>query len=982
MPSVPILIRLRQQKREQIKSSSTSRLGRIALLFSLLVSVLVAVTAIGSALAYADLTRDLPPVESLPALLEPPNGSLLGATRLYDRTGEHLIQVLQNPASSVRTYLPYKEDPDGKHLPQTLVKATVASADPGFWGHAGFQLSDLPEALRLSPGQEQTPTIAGRLANDLLLWDEGPGVRRVLRARLLAAQITSRYGREKILEWYLNSADYGGLNYGAEAASQAYFGISADRLNLAQAAVLAAVAEAPSLNPHDSPQAVLERYPEVLGAMRDQGMIDEDQYQRALEVKIIFRPPVEVSTELAPAFTNLVLEQLGARYTQQRILRGGLDILTSLDYDLQLQAKCAAENQAARIQNPQAIEIPALDGSSCQAARLLPTIPGSGSRRVPKPAANLVLLDPKSGQVLAMVGEPQAGLDPAHLPGYAPGSSLTPFIYLTGFSRGLTPASLLWDIPPDPLSEVGELTNPDGRFHGPVRLRIALANDYLVPASQVMAQMGVENVWRTANQLGIRSLGSPASEQTSRILLEGGEVTLLEVTQAYAVLAAQGVMIGGFDASGAANPGEALQPVTVLQVHDHEGRAWLDCLGSPSECDLQNRPVISAQLAYLMTHILSDETARWPSMGHPNSLEIGRPAAAKIGQTQDQRDAWTIGYTPSLVTGVWMGSDPQNETQTLPVTGAAGLWHAIMQYANRFAPTHDWTIPPGISSLNVCDPSGLLPTPECPVVVSEVFQDGNEPTHQDNLYQSFQINRDSGNLATIFTPPALIEERVYMVVPPEAETWARQAGLPTIPVAYDPIDLPETIPQDAQIRTPLMFSSIRGRMEIQGTASGARFDYYRLQIGQGLNPENWIQIGEDEHEPVEDGTLGTWDTTGLSGLYALQLLVVRSDQQVDTHTVQVRVDNQVPEVSIRFPESGQKFNYPQEKVITFQIDASDNLELAAVEISVDGELVNSLSTPPFAVPWDVKVGEHRLVVKASDAAGNQASAEVSFTVER
>lgn len=979
MPSVPQIIRLRQQRREQIGSRPAARMGRIGLGFSLALCFLIALGTIGLTIVYANLTQDLPPAATLAAILEPPNGQLLQPTRLYDRSGEHVIASFQNPAVDERSYVPIDAS-QNEGLPLYLINATIASADPDFWSHPGFRFED----LRFVMGQVQSKrmTLAESLISELLLWDEPAGLRRELRIKLLASQITKRFGREKVLEWYLNSANYGRFNFGAQSAAQAYFGKSVSEITLEEAAALAAAAQAPALNPHDSPQSIRERYDPILKTMLKQGLITEAQFRHAEQEEITFRPAQGPHFDLAPVFTNLVMEQLAESFDRERILRGGLSILTTLDYDLQVQAECAAANQTTRLNDIQANEIPAIDGSACQAARLLPTIPGGKQSNTADVVANIILLNPTTGQLLATVGETTSGLDPAHLPGHPPGSLITPFIYLTGFTRGLTPASLLWDIPANLPNEADEIRNPDGRYHGPVRLRIAMANDYLVPASQVMSQMSIQSVLRTIQQLDMNSFIIPSGDAADLLPVKGGEVTLLDITQAYGVFANQGVLSGKRAINGNGNGVSPLNPTTILRISDLQGQNWMDCDDLQGQCDIESRPVISAQLAYLITHILSDETARWPSLGHPNSLEIGRPAAAKIGQLGSKTEVWTVGYTPTLVAGVWLGIQPPHNEAQMPPTGASGLWHAIMQYATRNVPSQDWEIPRGISTINVCDPSGLLPTEECPVVVSEVFQSGNEATHTDNLYQTFQINRETGNLATIFTPPALIEEGVYMLVPPEAEEWARETGIPVVPTAYDVIDAPEAPLETAQITSPQMFASVKGRVAIQGSAGGEDFSFYRLQIGQGLNPDRWMQIGEDQSEPVTDDLLATWDTGGLSGLYALQLLVVQGEQQANTYTLQVRVDNQAPEVDIRYPQEDQRFIYPQDQVITFQADASDDLGLARVEFEIDGELVNRLATPPFTVPWDASLGEHTLSVIASDGAGNQSEAEIRFVVDR
>lgn len=974
MPSVHQIVLLRNRRREEAKAKPSNHVWRAALMLTVLLSCMATIAFIGLTLAYTDLTRDLPPPEELAALLEPPGGVLLQPTQLFDRSGAHVIKTLEDPRASGRKYLSL-EDPQTEHLPASLVDATIATLEPDFRSSPGYSLDGV--------GQGKHPTLAQRLVSDLLLWNEPVSLRRDLRERLLAAQITARYGRNKVLEWYLNSANYGRFNYGADAAARAYFDKPASQLDLAESAVLAAVAQAPGLNPHDSPQAARDRYPEVLQSMLRLGFITDKAYNQALQEKLSFQPSQEPEPDIAPAFTSLVLEQLAKQFGPKRAARGGLKVITSLDYDLQLQAECASANQIARIKHTQSNEIPALGGSTCQSARLLPTVSYAGLEDLPNAAANIVILDPRTGQLLAMVGDSRAGQDPAHLPGHPPGSIITPFIYLTAFTRGLSPASLLWDIPGRLPDAAGEVSNPDQQFHGPVRLRIALANDYLIPAVQTLAQMGPQNVWSTARQLGITTLESSGAEQAYRVPLEGGEVTLLQVTQAYGVFANQGLLAGEYPNTPEDKEDSTLrQASAILQVSERSGRVWVDCLGGSLQCRSKARPVISAQLAYLMTNILSDETARWPSLGHPNPLEIGRPVGAKTGQTVQQRDAWTVGYTPALVVGVWLGDDQTGKDNRVPVAAASGLWHAMMQYATRDRPSQDWQVPAGISKIEVCDPSGLLPTKNCPVVVSEVFRDNSVPTHPDNLFQNFQINRETGLLATIFTPPELVEEHIYMVVPPEASEWARRADLPTIPETYDAIEVPEASKPDVQITSPEMFASVRGQVSITGSASGDGFESYRLQFGQGLNPTSWFQIGEDIKKPVTAGKLATWNTSELSGLYALQLLVVRANQKVDAMTIQVRVDNHPPEVSIRYPEEGEGFSTSQDNVITFQASASDDLELAAVEFYLDGQLVNSLTAPPFAVPWEAKAGKHKLTVKAIDGANNITESTVSFQVQR
>jgi len=531
-------------------------------------------------------------------------------------------------------------------------------------------------------------------------------------------------------------------------------------------------------------------------------------------------------------------------------------VITTLDYDVQMQAACAVKTQLARLAGQNI--------AACEGAGALPSLPPGVN--VPDAAASAVVIDPQSGQILAAVGETRQGLPYGHdvavsaqpngesafLTVHRPGTILTPFLYLAGFTRGLGPASLVWDIPLAGTLPSADsiIQNPDGKFHGPIRLRTALTGDYLVPAGQVFAQMGAPLVAQTMRPFGF---DLPAAN-VKELLDTQTRFSLLDVAKAYGIFAAQGT---------------AIEPLAVLRVEGADRRLYLD-FGQP-----ESAQVVSAQLAYLVTDILS----------RPNPFEIGIPAAAKAGQTLDGQETWTVGYTPQRVAVVWVGS-----AASLSPRASSGLWSALMKFASRNVPPDDWPKPSGVIRLRVCDPSGMLPTPACPNLVDEVFLEGYQPTQADTLYQTQAVNRETGLLATVFTSPQLVENRVYMVVPPEAQEWAKSARLPVAPTTYDTIQ-PKAPNPNAHISVPAMFAELKGKVSISGSASGDDFAYYRLQYGQGLNPQTWLQIGADGKSPVSEGILAEWDTSGLNGLYALQLLVVHADNSITTATVQVVVKN-------------------------------------------------------------------------------------------
>jgi membrane peptidoglycan carboxypeptidase len=933
---------------------------------------------LAAVLAYASLTRDLPSPAMLSALLDPPGGLLLQPTRIYDRSGQHLLLSLDSGLEGQRQVISL--DPaNPEHLPEELVTAIVATADPGFWNHPGFLWSDLMSS--------RNATLAERLVSDLLLSNEPPSLARNLRVRILAAQVTAIYGREKVLEWYLNSANYGHLAFGAEAAARLYLGKPASQLNLAEAALLAAVAQAPALNPLDTPDAARANQRQAVASLLASGAITKQQADQALATPLVFQKPAANPSNPAVAFTNLVEDEVARLVGQARLERGGLEIRTTLDYDLQLQLTCTLRTQLLRIATSTSDAAFPGDNSGsddCPAARLLPTISFTGSAVEPSFSDNLtasgVILDPQTGQVLAMVGDINSqGVESPVMSAHASGSLLTPFIYLAGFTRGMSPATLVWDIPSSLPPALSDQANPDGKFHGPVRLRMALANDYLAPAAQLLAQIGPDVVWSSTAPFGLPSLTGES------VPFSGGSLSPLQAAQAFGVLANQGVMAG--QAAVASGDSSSLQLSALLQVQDSASNSLLDWT-EPAV-----RPIISAPLAYLVNQILSDEPARWPSLGSSNALAIGRQAAAKLGQTADGQDSWTVGYTPQRVSVVWLGmkqglgspvssagggtnassqnANPSSSQQRLDPRWAAGAWHALMQYASRDLPVTGWTAPPGISTVNVCDPSGLLPTAACPSVVSEVFLTGNEPTTGDNLYQTFEINSETGRLATVFTPPSLVVEKTYLVTPPEARPWAEASGLPVPPEQYDDIQAPPILP-DVHITLPGLFTVVRGAVKISGTAAGENFASYQVQVGHGLNPEEWIQVGDLSSQAVTEGTLATWDSTQVDdGLYAVRLVVVRQNQQVETAVIQVTVDNTPPTVSVPYPVPGQVYATRPGQAIILQAQVSDAIGLARVEWWVDGSLVGSMDQPPFSLPWEVTPGSHSLIVKAYDLAGNE-----------
>jgi membrane peptidoglycan carboxypeptidase len=948
-----------------------------------LVTLVVGGMAVSGAMILGELGQGLPPVEQVEGLFDPASGGAPRSSLVLDRTGSVVLLEAAGPASAERRGLMLRAgSPDT--APLHLVQATLAIIDPSFWEDEGYPADWLwgvvDAAVR---GQPVSPggSIAQRLVRQALLPPEDarrPAWERALREAMLASAMIDAYPRERILEMYLNSAYYGNWAYGADAAALVYFAKHASDLTLAESAMLAAVPLAPDLNPIDAPQQAKARQATVLEAMVRQGLLTPEAAQRAVSQAVTVVASAMEPAVRAPEFTWRAWRTVEAAFGPEFIHRSGLRVITTLDYDLQLQADCLLRTQVRRLSGagPGMLEA-ALDGSPCIAGGLLPPMrPGDVGFDHRATQAAAVVLDPRTGELLALVGVGQAypagGLSLAEQ-AHDAGPALYPFIYLAAFASGSAPATMVLDVP-SVFTDTGQglpysPADDDGVLHGPVRMRSALANAYPVAAARAADRVGVEGVLRTARQMGLTTLAGEHVAMGLQELMEASRVSLLDLAVGHGVIANRGRMAGAPSPSASMETARPLDPAVVLRIEDDSGR--LLYAYSPVE-----QAVTSAPLSFVMAHVLSDEAARWPSLGQPNPLEIGRPAGAASAVSLDGESAWALGFTPARVVGVWMGNaEPGPMVGLTTVNGPAPIWHALIRYATRDLVADTWETPIGVSEIEVCDPSGLLATPHCPRTVREVFVTGTEPVYSDTLYRPFRVNRETGKLATLFTPLDLIEERVYLIPPPGAEAWAAQAGWEQPPAEYDTLYQPVFHP-DVHITSPQMFTPVRGVVELIGTARPQDFGYYRLQYGVGLNPASWIQIGADIRQPVEEGVLIEWDTSGLSGLYTVQLLVVEEGGRLTTSAVHVTVDNQAPTLQLVLPLANQVFRRSQEDVAVLQADVADDLGVLRVEFYVDNRKVGQVSGLPYSLRWPLgSTGLHTVFARAVDQAGNRAESE-------
>ena len=899
---------------------------------------------------YARVTRNLPSIEELPLLMDRRNGELLQPTTLQDRSGLVTLYTYENLKIEQR-FLAI--DPEtSPHISLEFTRLLVASLEPDFWTSPGTALVNWRDPAPM--------TIAERLVDELLLWNEPPSPTRAVRMRLLAAQAVSRYGKQRVLEWYVNSAWFGQMAYGAETAAQLYLGKSSSELTLAEAAVLIPILETPALNPHSTPETALEARSNFLNSLLENGSIHQQEYTRAMQDQPVFNTPPEVSESPYAGIIHLVETQLENTLGYHGLRRGGLTVVTTLDANLQAEMTCAAIVQLERIQGDGTL----VSGEQCDASLLLPTqnFPELSNDRV---SAGGLIVNPSTGEILAYLEPVNSAGKTVPQAGYQPGSLLTTLAAVSGFSSGYSPASLVWDIPSQQALSLD--LPPAKAYLGPLNLRSALASDALTPLAVLINQLGPARVWKTGVDLGLSSLSTEGD--TLSPLYTGAETSLPEIAAMFSTLANNGVR------AGVLKPLDAqIELNSVRWVSTVSGRIILEN-SQPARA-----VIVSDALAYLVNHVLSDESARWSTLGYPNALEVGSTVAARTGHADNGRQVWTVGYNPQLLTLVWMGSNSEFEdAPALDVRMPAGIWHAIFRYATREGNTPTWTRPISVSETRVCVPSGMLPTAICPDVKSDVFLLGNEPSLPDTLYTRIKVNRETGQRATVFTPLDLVEERVYMNIPEDARQWAGEAGIALAPTGYDTIQSPRVDPQ-VTINEPPLFSAVSGTVLITGIAAGEDFSSYSVQVGEGINPDTWLQVGQSTNPVLSEGTLVSWDTSGLEGLYAIRLTVLDNKNLIRTALSQVTVDNTPPGVLLRYPAADGEIS-PVRGGVTLLAEVSDQVGFSRLEWWLDGRLAATQSNPPYAYFLLGTSGTHQVQLKAWDIAGNQAITEkVKFQI--
>ena len=389
----------------------------------------------------------------------------------------------------------------------------------------------------------------------------------------------------------------------------------------------------------------------------------------------------------------------------------------------------------------------------------------------------------------------------------------------------------------------------------------------------------------------------------------------------------------------------------------------------------------------MVNDILSDDNTRQRILGTQDEvLQLTRPSAVVNGLSADKRDSWTVGYTPNLVLGVHLGRD-DNGGMSLGDYGRQGsepIWRALMNYAHdrNDLPPDDWQRPNDIEEYVVCNISGLIPSESSPCPPRrEIFPPGS-PLLQDTYWQTYEVNSQTGQLATANTPTNLRVEQVYFVPPDDIMEWWIESGQPLPPTDYDTISRPEVL-KAVQILQPSDFAYIGGEVDIRGSIDDPNIDYYQLAYGQDVNPREWFEIGGQRRDYSPGTSLGTWDTSGLNGVYTLQFTVVFQDGSIDTDTKLVTLDNTPPSIALLTGDGATSVRYPAQTVISLLADASDNLTIDRVEFYQNGDLLGIDREWPYGFEYDItSVGTEVFSAVVFDQVGNNEQSDLVVEVVR
>jgi len=884
-PSRPVLTQPTITKRDADKPPKKNRRNKMGCFLRTIIIMVFVVVAIGlllSALAiyqYFTVAATLPSVDDLKT-----HASQFETTRILDRNGNLLYEIL-DPNAGRRTYIPLDK------ISPYVVAATIATEDKGFYSHPGFDVFAIIRAYWQNATSGETisgaSTITQQVARALLMTADERSQQsygRKMREAILAAEITRRYSKNDILELYLNEFNYANMSYGIEAAAETYFNKSAENLNLAESSFLAGLPQAPSVyDIFTNREGTLQRQQQVLILMyqlsQETNCIYVSNSMQKICVGVTEAAMAASDMEkypFTPTYVNMryphwvqyVRSQLEKLYDPQTIYRSGFTVTTTLDPGLQDQAQQMVSSQIASL-----ADLHVTNGA-------------------------LVSMRPATGEILTMIGSADfynvgisGQVNMATSPTRQPGSSIKPITYLAAFEKGWTPSTLIWDVPSEfpPSGNIDDPRDPyipvnyDGKYHGPVTVRTALANSFNVPAVKALQFVSIyddpntpamEGMIGMATKLGLTTL--TRNDYGLSLTLGGGEVSLLEMTSAFSVIA---------------NKGKQIPPVAILKIVDFNGNVLYEYQPPAGE------QVIRAEHAYLISSILSDNEARAPMFGYNSVLALPFQVAAKTGTTNDFRDNWTLGYTPDLAVGVWVGNADYTPMQnTTGLSGAAPIWAQYMQTAIQQLtggnPT-PFLRPNGIVDTVICTTSGTEPSPYCPNQRSEVFASDQPPLPaSQDLWQNLEIDTWTGLRVSEECKESVTRHlslnvpdewgRKWILGNPQGQEWARELGFSDT-IYFSPkrackADDPHPQMTLVSPEENAIISISPVELFIVANAT-ANFKSFRMEYGKGRNPTEWFELVPETGNPVNsDQPVVSWDLSDIqSDWVTIRLYMTSTD---------------------------------------------------------------------------------------------------------
>jgi membrane peptidoglycan carboxypeptidase len=907
--------RTRRRTKRTGKGKGMSIWLKLALAMSLVGVVLAIGVVVAGIVVYKSYADDLVAPDEL-AINEASSGA-----KILDRNGKLLYE--------------YVDDRSGLRRPVKLadvssafLAATIATEDNSFFTNPGVNIKGLIRAA-----WSNTPlggsvfagsggsSITQQLVKNVYIPPEdrtarfsSEGLNRKLKETIYAIELTNRYSKEQVLEWYVNQISYGGVYNGVEAAAQGYFGKPAKDLTLAEAAMLAGIPQSPAeYDPVNHPDAAKDRRNEILDIMTRQGRIQigEDKYYTptAADVAVAKAADINISEKRFPIraphfvlqYVEPELEQiLGSR---DNLVRGGLTVTTSLDIDLQDEYQQIMED--AITAKP--------DGSDQTYEEISNSHNGA-----------MMDIDPKTGEILVMLGsrdywnEEIEGKNNNATACNSPGSSFKPFAYITTFEQlGWGPGTILLDTPveyPDPAGGKPFVPkDPIPSTNAPMTIRNALGNSMNIPANKAAAAVGADKIEEEAKRFGFTQTFIPYWEGDGTGCGTGGYgpaiatggigVTLEEMMIGYSVLANDGILRGADPIIPHPAGYRQIDPISILKIENDKGEVVYDVNDHRKE-----QRVIDPEYTYLIWDILTDPQSECLTFGCGGITLYDYKAGVKTGTSEPFNEGehcagligetWAFVYSPDIVTGIWAGNSDNDCVEHIYSTSIS--LHAAKNAfiaSHKDLPVTQMDRPAGVVEAEVCVPSGLLPSDLCGRTTKDLFAKQSLPDKVDDWWRRVTIDTRTGLVATSATPAQYRRTQVALVPPEEwlktdedkkaAEEWAKQLNIVLVGDGVGAgVDTGDPN-ANAAILLPRNGQVVSGVVQILGRASSPDFQGYLLEWGAGEKPDSWTTIVSNPND-VQTGTIGAWNTSGLpDGDYTIRLTVL--DKKLGEQVVTVKV---------------------------------------------------------------------------------------------